>query len=161
MEIKNRKQVIEQLTSLLYEIDCECRKCDTQIYLSIDDNGNGKLETYNTVGNNWLVGDNLFYVDTVNADSDDCVDYMCSEGVGDLCEILDIDYDDLIRKVRNYYDFSEDDKIEFIQCAQFVRDNNKYLEIVQDAYVDWLKDFMYEYRMKAETMIDDLEKEEM
>ena len=150
MEIRNKEYIIDQLTYMLYKLECACLKNDTQIYLGVDEAGNGNLETHESIGNSYIVGDNLYYLDTIKGDSNDCVDYMCPEGTDDLCEILNVKYEDLLREVRNHYDMDPDSTIEFCQLACYVRENEKYLKIVQDAYEDWLMDYYYEYQKRAE-----------
>lgn len=59
-KIKNREELIEQLADMMIDLDAEGNLYQTDIYLYVDDEGNGTLDTYQNVGgNSWLDDDHI------------------------------------------------------------------------------------------------------
>jgi len=159
MTIKNREQIIDELVEMLIQFDLDCNSYDTDVYLYLDDDGNAELDTFvNPGGNSWLNDDHYtIYTDRQRYDS--FLDYWTS--IDEIADYLEIPVEQLIEETRNYFDYDEDDDIEYADVFRFINESDyDYNDRLFDMYADDLRDYyINDYYDHAELIISRFEDE--
>ena len=161
-ELKNRKEIVEELTEILMDFDRKKNKYQTDVYLYYDEETQtAKLDTFaNVGGNSWLNDDHYtIYRDTEHYD--DWEDWYCNEG--DFARGLDKDQEEFENEVKDFLDLDDDEKEdykpEWYEERDYVRSREDYADTLYALYVDNLKDYRVEYEDNAERIISEWEEE--
>lgn len=85
-DLKNADEVREQLESLIRDYAIACNRYQTDVYLYVDDDGNGRLEEFeNPGGNSWLNDDHyVLYTDKESCDGIEAM-YDSVESIARAC----------------------------------------------------------------------------
>lgn len=164
MKLKNRKEVVEQLTEMLIEFDKDLRQYQTDVYLYYDEETQtAKLDTFiNVGGNSWIDDDHYtIYRDPEHYDSWE--DYFCN--TGDFAQGLEMTSEDFENEVKEYlkqqeYEVEEEYKPEWYEEREYIRSKEEYCDKLYQIYVDYLEDQRAEYAEKAEQIISEWEESE-
>lgn len=165
-EIKNREEVIEQLTEILMDFDKDCKQYQTDVYLYFDrDTNTATLDTFvNVGGNSWLDDDHYtIYCDREH--HEDWSDYYCNNG--DFAWGLDMSVDDFDKEVMAYLinigdvdeDEADDYNIEWYDGYRYVTSRDDYKDKLISAYEDSIDERRAEYAEQAEEIISDWEED--
>lgn len=99
LELKNRDAVVDAIAETMRNLDKESANYETEVYLYIDDNGNGTVDTFvNPGGNSWLDDDHI----VVYSDSPHCDDFFDSEDGRSWDELDDDEKDDFLPDMKEY-----------------------------------------------------------
>ena len=158
MTIKNREQVIEQLAEILMQLAKECHRYQTDIYMYIDENGNGSLNTFvNVGGNSWLDDDHYtIYSDKEHFDAYN--GYYNDADTEFFAEICGFPVDQLEKETCEYLGWDADDEVDSSDVYKYC--TNTYWEQLQAAYEDAIDEYSSEYYENAEIIFSNFEEDQ-
>lgn len=156
-EISNEKQLVHELADLLLDLDIQCNRYQTDVYLYIED-GVGRLDTFvNVGGNSWLDDDHI----TIYRDKEHLEDYLdWYNTLGEIADTLCMTMDQL--RDRIYFDLSLDgyrlEDVTYADAYQWIRTGSAGCEIedlLRSAYNDYLRDQYADYAERAQELLFD------
>lgn len=164
MNIKNREEIIKQLTEMLMQFDKDCNAYQTDVYLYYDkENQTAKLDTFvNVGGNSWLDDDHYtIYTDKEHYDGNMWSWY---QSVEELAEYAEIPLDELRKKVIERLELDEDEaedfELDYYEAREFFKANHEYMEKLQAAYEECIDDMRSDYADRAEEILSGFEEEQ-
>ena len=153
MEINNKAAVIDALVEMLKQFDISLNRYQTDVYLYIDSEGNGSLDTFVNVGGNSWLDDNHYTIYSDKEHYDTFIDFWTS--VGELAEALEISEEKFIEDVANFYHMDIED-VGYVECHDYICDHEKLFDKLAEIYSDYINnDLNAEYAERAETMVED------
>lgn len=156
--IKNRDAIIEQLADMLYQFDMEHTGYQEDVYLYLDKDGNATLDTFVNVGGNSWRNDNHYTIYRKPEWCNGVIDVAeIFSSIDDLALALGTTPEELINKAAEYFGEDDIDYIGFPEVSQYIVEND--YETIEQAYKDSLSDYMCEYIIKAEQIIESFEEE--
>lgn len=164
MNIKNRKEIIEQLTEMLMQFDKDANTSyQTDVYLYYDEeNQTATLDTFvNVGGNSWLNDDHYtIYTDKEHYDGDMWSFYQSIE---ELAEYAEISLDELREKVIEHLKLNDDEKedfeLDYYEAREYFKANEEYMEKLQEALDEYIDSIRSDYVENAEEIISRFEME--
>ncbi len=161
-ELKNRQAVIDQIVCMLMEHDIDHTSYQEDIYLYIDDNGVGTVETFvNVGGNSWLDDDHI----TVRCMSEDYTDWTdFVPEIGSVADVLGWEVHTLRERVAAWmcetgWQYNASD-INYQDVRQFIQAHPSLLEQIQDAEASYIReDLRSNYYEEANLYLDEALKE--
>lgn len=163
MTIKNREEIIEQLTDMLIQFDKNLANFQTDVYLYYNkEERTATLDTFvNVGGNSWLDDDHY----TIYCDKEHYEDvFEWFNNVQELAECLEISVKQLCSEVIAYYEFGGEEAAEyeltFDDACQYLKKKENYMEKLTATYCDGLDEIRSDYVTKAELIIERFEEEE-
>ena len=155
MKIMTAKEVlIEKIVSIIQEAELDNSTVyETQIYLQIDEDGTADVTDFESVGgNDFLSGTDLYCIGTVKG-AYETLGEIWSDTPEQLCDMLNLDINKVIRNMVEVHGFDQDDITE--------NDIYKYLDkwyrdIIREEVEDMMN-WMYrmDYWERAEDMLDE------
>lgn len=159
-ELKNREEIIEQLTEILIDFAKSLNSYQTDVYLYYDEETQtAKIDTFvNVGGNSWLNDDHYtIYRDTEHYDS--WTDYYTE--TGDFAWGLDIEWKDLEAETKDYLEIDEDEKedyeVECFEVRDYVKSRDDYRDKLISVYEEYVEETRAEYKEEAERIIEEWE----
>lgn len=159
MNIKNREQIIEQLTEMLMQFDKDMNEYQTDVYLYYNkENQTAELDTFiNVGGNSWLDDDHYtIYTDKEHYET-------VWNWFNDSTEIADVleypTYTEFDYDVRQALEIEADEDIAWEDYIAYVKSNDDYMEKIYAAYNECIDDMRSEYTERAEIIIKQFEDE--
>lgn len=159
MNIKNREEIIEQLTKMLMQFDKDCNKYQTDVYLYYDEeNQTAKLDAFvNVGGNSWLDDDHYtIYTDREHYDDGVFSYYQQSSEIAEALEMSEEEFD---AKIRQHWDMDEDENPDWYEICKFVKSNDTYMEKLTANYNDCIDEMQPEYVCKAEEIMEQFDRD--
>lgn len=165
-EIKNREEVIEQLTEILMDFDKSCNQYQADVYLYFDrDTNTATLDTFVNVGGNSWLNDDHYTIYRDREHHEDWSDYYCNNG--DFAWGLDMSIEDFDKEVMAYLinigdvdeDEADDYKIEWYDEYRYVTSCDDYCEKLISVYEDSVEERRAEYAERAEEIISNWEED--
>ena len=162
-EIKNREEIVEQLTQILMGFAKDLNRYQTDVYLYYDEETQtAELDTFvNAGGNSWLDDDHY----TIYRDSehyDNWADYYAKSG--DFALGLDMDWKALEAEVKDYLELDEDEKedyeVEYFEVKDYIKSREDYCEKLIEVYEGHINETRPEYAEEAECIISEWEQEQ-
>lgn len=154
IEIKNKPEIIKQLSTILRDFEIELNKYQSDVYLYLKENGKAELYVYTNIGgNSWLDDDHVtLYRDMPHFDS--YADYF--EQISDLANIANMSEKELIEKVAKDNDIDVDD-VEYFDCKEYIK--KSYSNELKKAYIELLEErcSTEEYERRAEEILEEYE----
>ena len=161
-ELKNREELVEQLTEMLMDFAKDCNQYQTDVYLYYDEETQtATLDTFiNVGGNSWLDDDHYtIYHDTEHYEN--WRDYYCNDG--DFAWGLDMSNDDFEKEVIEYLNLDDDEKedyqIQYIDAYNYVISRDDYMDKLIELYKESIEENRADYVEQAEQIISDWEEE--
>ncbi len=161
-ELKNREELVEQLTEMLMEFAKDCNQYQTDVYLYYDEETQtATLDTFiNVGGNSWLDDDHYtIYHDTEHYEN--WSDYYCNDG--DFAWGLDMLNEDFEKEVIEYLDLDDDEKedyqIQYIDAYNYVISREDYMDKLIEVYKESIDENRADYVEQAEQIISAWEEE--
>ena len=159
MKIRNHEDLVQILAAMLMQFDKECNRYQTDVYLYLDDEGNGSLDTFvNVGGNSWLI-DNHYTIYSDKEHYDNHVDYYNT--VGELADALGLTEDELrVMTVQTLYDpedgvsFTDMNWSDVYQLIKMDDDLNDKIRESYEAEIDSMTDT---YTERAEDILTEWE----
>lgn len=159
MNIKNRDQIIEQLTEILIQFGKDMNRYQTDVYLYYNkENQTAELDTFVNVGGNSWLDDDHYTIYTDKEHYETVWDWFNdSTEIADVLEYptyTEFDYD-----VRQALEIEEDEDIAWEDYIVYVKSNDDYMEKIFVAYKECIDDMRSEYTEKAEEIMKQFENE--
>ena len=159
MNIKNREQIIEQLTEMLMQFDKDMNEYQTDVYLYYNkENQTAELDTFINVGGNSWLDDDHYTIYTDKEHYETVWDWFNdSTEIADVLEYptyTEFDYD-----VRQALEMEEDEDIAWEDYIVYVKSNDDYMEKIYAAYNECIDNMRSEYAEKSEDIIERFENE--
>lgn len=160
MTLNNREQVIEQLAEVLKQLDKESARYQTDVYMYIDENGIGTLDTFVNVGGNSWLNDNHYtiycdreHLDAYNGYYDDAdIDYFS--------EIIGISVEQLEQETREYLGWDDEDEITSANVFDYLTHTDTYEDKLQAEYESGIESLSAEYMERAEEIFSAFEEDQ-
>lgn len=162
-EIKNREELIKQLTEMLMEFAKDCNQYQTDVYLFyVKETQTAKLDTYPDCSYPDNVDDdNVYIIYSDKQHYENWSDYYTE--TADFAWGLDMSNDDFEKQVIEYLDLDEDDKedyqIEYIDALNYVKSREDYMDKLIEAYNESIDELRTDYAEQAEQIISEWEEE--
>ena len=145
--------LIEKIVAIIMEAELDNSTAyETQIYLEVNEDGTADVIEHQSVGNSYLCNDGLYQIGTVRG-AYETLGEIWTDSPEQLCDMLDLDINKVIRYMVEVRGFEQDDITE--------KDIYKYLDqwysdIIREEVED-LMNWMYrsDYYVKAEGMLDE------
>lgn len=161
-ELKNRVELVEQLTEMLMDFAKDCNEYQTDVYLYYDEETQmAKLDTFiNVGGNSWLDDDHYtIFLDTEHHES--WSDYYCNDG--DFAWGLDMSNEEFEKEVIEYLNLDDDEKenyqIQYIDAYNYVISRDDYIDKLIEVYKESIDENRTDYEEQAERIISEWEEE--
>lgn len=152
MEIKNKAAVLEELVELLKQFDISLNRYQTDVYLYIDDDGNGTLDTFVNVGGNSWLNDDHYTIYSDKEHYDTFIDFWTT--IGELAETLEVSEEKFIEDVANFYHMDIED-VGYVECHDYICDHEKLFDKLAEIYTDYIcHQLNAEYAEKADWIMD-------
>lgn len=155
-EIKNRDEVIEQLTEMLMTFDKECHPYQTDVYLYFNkDTNTAILDTFVNVGGNSWLNDDHYTIYCDREHHEDWSDYYTE--TSEFAQCLDMEWSDFEEEVIEFLDLDDDEKegykIEYIDALNYVKSREDYTDKLIAVYEDSIDEARSDYAEQAEGYI--------
>lgn len=154
MEIKNRDEIIDELTEMLMDFDKDMKRYQTDVYCYIDDEGNATLDEFVNVGGNSWRDDEHYVV---------CVDREHYESefdaFQDMCiwaSAIGISEEDLIKEVAESEEMDEDE-VDHYTVRDYIEHKDNYMEKIHNDYCEDIDEHRDNYYDRACELISELE----
>lgn len=151
--LKNYQAVLDEIVDLMMQHDIGLYRYQRDVYLYIDEDGNGRLEIFENVGgNNWIDDDHI----TV------CCMHECTESWSDtwqdeqqIADVLGCSEDHLIDSVcewmaAEYGGYYEHDEISYNDVYEYINHHDPLLDKLLAARADLIRDQRAEYEERAD-----------
>lgn len=153
LTIKNREEIVDKLVDMLVQFDKDCNSYQTDVYLYYDkENQSAELDTFvNVGGNSWLNDDHY----TIYSDKEHFETFW--NWYQDSCEFadtLEMTNTELEYEVRQYCNMDQDEDVDWIDCYDYLSQNEQYVETLQTAYNDYIDEIRSDYVEKANDIIE-------
>jgi hypothetical protein len=168
MKVNNRAELIEELAKMLQQYDKDLNKYQTDVYLYIDENGNGTLDEFvNVGGNSWKNDDHItIYSDQEHYET--MYDWYTESG--DLAWGLGMEWEELKQQVLDWlveegaiepediddYDYEP----EYAEVLDYIKENDSYVEQLTELYEAEIDANMSDYMQRAEDIFYKNEEED-
>ena len=161
-KIKNRDEVIEQLTELLMTFDKECHQYQTDVYLYFNkDTNTATLDTFVNVGGNSWLNDDHYTIYCDREHHEDWSDYYTE--TGEFAQCLDMEWSDFEEEVIEFLDLDDDEKedykIDYHDALNYIKSRDDYVEKLIEVYEDYIEEIGSEYAEQAEEIISNWEED--
>ncbi len=161
MILKNREELVEEMSKMLLKFDKECNDYETDIYFYYDSKiQTGRLYTFlNVGGNSWLDDDHItIYTDKPHYEDGAYIWYQSEE---EFADTLGITLEQLCSETRAYHHFDDDEEVGYCEVEQYVQNNEEYDDKIKESYSEYLEtELAGEYASRAEEIISAVENEE-
>ena len=118
--LRNRDEIVDELAEMLVQFAIDCNKYNTDVYLYVDENGYGSLDTFvNVGGNSWLDDDHY----TIYTDRQHNESKYDSYDIPELAEAVGLSEEELIRQTAMALDIDEED-VEWADVVEYIDDND-------------------------------------
>lgn len=159
MLIKNRKQIIEQLTEMLMQFDKDFNSYQTDVYLYYDkENQTAELDTFVNVGGCSWLDDDHYTIYWDNQHYDTIWDWFNnSTELADVLEYptyTEFDYD-----VRQLLEMDADEELDWDDYVTFVKSNDDCMEKIFATYNECIDERRSYYINKAEEIMERFDRE--
>lgn len=152
MTIKNLNSIIEQLTEMLMDFDCELNGYDTDVYMYYDEETEtARLDTFVNVGGNSWLDDDHYTIYTDRQHYDTFFDYW--NNIAEFAESLGITEDKLITLAAEYFRY-EPEEIDYYDVRKFFNYNEEYFDKLKEEYCDFIESLHGNYEAQAEEIMD-------
>ena len=160
-ELKNRKEIVEQLTNLLIDFAKSCNQYQTDVYLYYnEEDKTAELDTFVNVGGNSWLDDDHYTIYCDNEHHEDWSDYYCNNG--DFAWGLDMSVGDFDKEVLDFLDLDDDEKddykVEWYDEYRYVTSRDDYKEKLIVVYKECVDEHRTDYAEQAESIISEWEK---
>lgn len=157
IEIKNREEIIEELTELLMQFDKDCNQYQTDVYLYFDrDTNTATLDTFVNVGGNSWLNDDHYTIYCDREHHEDWSDYYCNRG--DFAWGLDMSVEDFDKEVLDFLNLDDDEKVDYeiegYDELSYVTSRNDYRDKLKSVYEDSVEEHRPEYAERAEAIFE-------
>lgn len=141
MELKNHWEIINELEDKIIQLEIEKRAYQTDIYLYVDEDGNGRLVEFENVGGNGYLDDDHIVVYTDLEHHEDVWDYL--DDTDEIAFALDMSVEELDRQA------SEWGGIGYYGIRGYVASHPELMQKCTDAMNDLIRECI-EFRSIAE-----------
>lgn len=155
-EIKNREEVVEQLTEILMDFAKRCNQYQTDVYLYYNaETETAELDTFVNVGGNSWLNDDHYTIYRDKEHFEDWTDYYTE--TSEFAEGLDMEWSDFEEEVIEFLDLDadekEDYKIDYHDALNYIKSRDDYVEKLIEVYEDYIEEIRSEYAEQAEEII--------
>lgn len=153
-DLNNSYEIFSEFVEILKKFDKELNQYNTDVYIYVDENNNGRLyEFVNVGGNSWLNDEHyVLYTDKQHYNS--YIDWFSSEY--EIAYALGMTVDDLIKDVLYHIgdpDLEPED-VTYNNVVEYVANNEEYEDKLYDAYCDYIDEVTSDYEDKAHEFVD-------
>lgn len=151
--LKNYQAVLEEIAELMMQHDIECTTYQVDIYLYIDEDGNGSVDLFaNVGGNNWIDDDHITVCCMKECTSSWSDDYQDTEQIAD---VLGVSKYTFVESVREWLEATtgwkyEHDEIGYDDAYNYVKEHPQINAKLDDARADLIRDQRAEYENRAD-----------
>jgi hypothetical protein len=155
--IKNREEIIEQLTDLLVQFGKDCNSYQTDVYLYYnEEEQTATLDTFLNVGGNSWLDDEHYNIYSDKEHFDSMWDWYCN--VEELAEYIGIPIEQLCKEVIEYLELDEDEaadyEIDYREAEQYIGTKDEYMDKLKSAYDDYIDESRADYMEQAENIME-------
>lgn len=143
--LKNGDEIISQLEEILKQNSIEMPNYQVDIYLYIDENGIGTLETFTNVGGNSWLNDDHYTVHCMGQHYESYIDTF--QSIEEIADAVDIPVDDLLEEVVAYFDYDDIEDVDYYDVAKYAED--VYEDEIYQAYLDIVESLDTDYHWDA------------
>lgn len=155
-ELRNSEELREEFVEMLKQFDKDQNNYQTDVYLYVDDNMNGTLDTFTNVGGNSWLNDDHYVLYTDKEHYEDWSDFFQTEA--EIAEALGMTEEKLILRTLDYMkkeygsDDYEIDDVTYEEIREYVEDTGLVdkLNELENEYID---DNTSDYYDKADEII--------
>ena len=159
-KLKNREEIVEQMTDILVDFAKSCNQYQTDVYLYYDkETQTATLDTFINVGGNSWLNDDHYTVYSDPQHNDDWTDYYTE--TREFADGLDMEWNDFKQEVLDYLDLDDDEKdeyeFEYADAYRYIQSKNEYCDKLMKVYEDYIDETRPEYAEQAEQIISEWE----
>ena len=158
MIINNKKEIIEQLAEMLKKFDIDQNRYQTDVYLYMDENGNGSLDTFVNVGGRSWIEDNHYTIYSDKEHIENAIDEYMSELGEQVCETIGVCMEEIKAAIAEENEWNIED-VEDCEVKEYIKRDENYMKSITEEYIDSLNDIDY-YSIAEEIMDRFVEEEE-
>ena len=161
LKIKNFDELLEQLTEMLIEFDCQLNQYDTDVYMYYDaDTQTATLDTFvNVGGSSWLDDDHItIYTDKQHGGCE-FWDSMGGWSEDEICEEFGMTTEELEKEIRKAQDLDDDDEVSRHDMQDYIESKDEYMDKIVESYKSRVREFYSDYKSTAYDALKDAEKE--
>lgn len=160
--IKNREEIIEQLTDLLVQFGKDCNRYQTDVYLYYnEEEQTATLDTFVNVGGNSWLDDEHYTIYSDKEHFDSMWDWYCN--IEELAEYIGIPIEQLRKEVIKYLELDEDEaadyEIDYHEAKQYIKTKDEYTDKLKAAYDDYNDEIRADYIEQAEDIMERFDEE--
>ena len=163
-KLTNKLEVMATLTDMLIDLELQHSDYQNDIYLYVDEDGNGTLDIFpNVGGNSWRADDHYtIYRDTAHYESTwDNELFSGDWSVSDWLESLDMTAEEFISEMisQDYWnedEYTEED-IEVHDIRNYIRDHENKKELMIEYWKEWIRESRSDYEDQAIALIEEYE----
>lgn len=160
MVVENKEEVITKLAELLMQFDKEENTAyQTDVYLYLDEDGIGRLDTFANIGGNSWLNDSHYTIYTDKEHYDSAFETYY-QNVGDMAKFLKMSAEQLMSEVKQYHQYDDEDiadrnvEPEWYEIWQYIQNNEEYYKILEAEYDSWIDSEAAEYENAAREIFD-------
>lgn len=143
--LRNEDEIISQLEEILKQNSIEMPQYQVDIYLYIDENGIGTLETFTNVGGNSWLNDDHYTVHCMGQHYESVIDTF--QSVDEIADAIGISMDELLEEVAVSCDYEDVDDVDYYDVARYAED--VYEDEIYQAYIDFVESLDTDYHWDA------------
>lgn len=161
-ELKNRGEIVEQLTETLMDFAKDLNKYQTDVYLYYDEETQtAELDTFVNVGGNSWLNDDHYTIYRDPEHYDDWTDYYTENE--EFASGLDMDWKTLEAETKDYLELDEDEKedyqVEYFEVRNYIKSREDYSDKLISVYESYIDETRPEYAEEAERIISEWEED--
>ena len=150
--LKNHDKIVAELATLIYELDIQRLPYEVDVYLYVDEEGNGTLKTFNNIGHtSWLNDDHITIYTClawVYGDSGIFEEYQAEN----IAYALNMNLETLKEKAAEYHGCTVEE-IDKWKIEDYVENDDDLMALMIEDYNEGLKD-QVDYTELAENVLE-------
>ena len=161
MKLKNFDELLEQLTEMLIEFDCQLNQYNTDVYMYYDaDTHTATLDTFVNVGGSSWIDDNHITIYTDKQHTvEEIWDSMGGLSEDEICEEFGMTAEELEKEIRKVQDLDDDDEVSRHDMKDYIESKDEYMDKIVESYEARLREFYSDYESTAYNALKEAEKE--
>lgn len=164
MMIKNREEILEQLTDMLIQFDKDCNNYQTDVYLYYDEeNQTAQLDTFVNVGGNSWLNDDHYTIYSDREHFSDMWDWF--NNAEEIADALEIPVEQFRKEVISFLEIGDDEaedfELDYYEARRYAKTKDDYMEKLFAVYCESIDELRPDYIIEAEEFLSRFEEENL
>ena len=157
--LKNREEVVEMLAKVIRELDVERNPFQVDVYLYVDEDGNGTIDTFSNPGGNSWRNDDHYTIYSEPEHFQGRKEILYEYETYELANVLGISEEGLISFTASYRGYVDKTLVDGFDIREYIGEHESMMQKVLDDWSEYVKHETY-YDETAELAVSNYEERE-